>query len=282
MSIDHLKLAEKLNHIFSLRDETKAVALGGSVPNGSAEQDSDIDLYIFCDPVIPLTFREAIVKNMNVQDAELNLQFWDTGDAWHDPETGIEVDIMYWNPEWIESQIDQVLLHHQASLGYTTCFWATIHNSQTLHDPTGWLAHLQQKSACAYPEALRSNIIRKNHAVLRKVIPAYSHQIQKALDRNDLVSLNHRIAGLLASYFDIIFAYNRQLHPGEKRLIKKVLALCSHIPENMIEDIQHVLKGAAAPGPTLMTSIHVLINHLEEMLENEFLSTHERTLLTNR
>ena len=59
---------------------------------------------------------------------------------------------------------------------------------------------------------LRQNIIALNYPVLRGVIPAYANQLEKAVKRHDLVSVNHRLAALFASYFDIIFAVSRQLH----------------------------------------------------------------------
>ena len=263
MRNNHLKLAKQLSQIFRSRNETRAVALGGSVASGRAEADSDIDLYVFCDPVIPICFREEIVKAMHVRDAELNLTFWDTGDAWYDPETGIEVDIMYWQPAWIESQLNRVLLHHQAALGYSSCFWYTLQKCQVLHDPASWLKRLKQKAAKPYPATLRDNIIRKTHPVLRKVIPSYTHQIEKALRRGDFISINHRVAELLASYFDILFAYNRQLHPGEKRLVEQALALCPQTPENMVEDLQRVLNCVAKPDTDLLLAIHELIDQLD-------------------
>jgi hypothetical protein len=47
----------------------------------------------------------------------------------------------------------------------------------------------------------------------------YLEQIKAAIVRQDPVSLNHRIAAWLSSYFDILFATNGQFHPGEKRLL---------------------------------------------------------------
>lgn len=47
-------------------------------------------------------------------------------------------------------------------------------------------------------------------------LPSYDRQIKKAQERGDIVSVNHRITAFLESYFDVIFALNRQTHPGEK------------------------------------------------------------------
>lgn len=66
------------------------------------------------------------------------------------------------------------------------------------------------------PEPLRRNIIAHNHPVLRRIITSYFHQIEAAVHRQDVVSIHHRLAALVASYFDVLFALNRVLHPGEK------------------------------------------------------------------
>ena len=179
------RLAHELARRFREFPTVEAVAWGGSQAATRGDQVSDIDLYVYTTAVIPLAAREALVAEMQSSRADLNLQLWDSGDEWYDADTGIEVDVIYWEPAWIEGQLDRVWRQHQASLGYTTCFWYTVYHSRLLYDRRGWFADLQRQSRQPYPEALRCSIIAKNHAALRRVIPSYLHQIEKACQRKD-------------------------------------------------------------------------------------------------
>ena len=91
-----------------------------------------------------------------------------------------------------------------------------------------------------------------------KPFASYYEQIEKALKRNDIVSVNHRISAFLASYFDIIFAKNKLLHPGEKRLIKYAQDNCKILPKDFGVNIEKLL--IQPDGETLKT--------LDIMLEN--------------
>ena len=51
-------------------------------------------------------------------------------------------------------------------------------------------------------------------------------QIEKALKRQDLLSINHRSSEFFASYFDLLFALNEQTHPGEKRMLAYAKTNC--------------------------------------------------------
>jgi hypothetical protein len=230
---------------------------------------SDIDLYVYTRSVIPLSAREALVQNAKASRADLNLQFWDLGDEWFDAETGIEVDVIYWEPAWIEGQLDRLWRQHQASLGYSTCFWHTIRHSRALYDRHGWFQALQESSQQPYPEALRDAIIAKNYPVLRLVIPSYARQISKACQRGDRVSLNHRVAALLASYFDVLFAINRVLHPGEKRLVEWALNHCARLPAEMAHQVDSVLQATCSADGTLLVHVNALLDGLDELLRAE-------------
>jgi predicted nucleotidyltransferase len=265
----HEQLVIELTRRFQEFPAVAAVALGGSQASTAGDSLSDIDLYVHTSGTIRLQARQALVLEMGATRADLDLQFWDLGDEWIDAETGIEVDVIYWDPTWVEGQLDRVWRRHQASLGYSTCLWHTVRYAQPLFDRQGWFGGLQQQSRQPYPEALRQAIIAKNHAVLRRVIPSYAHQIEKAGRRGDQVSLNHRLAALLASYFDVVFALNRVLHPGEKRLMAQAEAHCERLPVGMAPQIEAVLQAPCTVDGGLVPKVHFLLDNLDDLLRQE-------------
>ena len=112
---------------------------------------------------------------------------------------------------------------------------------------TDWLHQLQAEARQPYPEELRRAIVAKNHPILRAMSSSYLQQIEIAVQREDFVSINHRTAALLASYFDILFALNRLPHPGEKRLLHYAEALCAQRPPLMRQQITR--SSAMPPRP---------------------------------
>ena len=271
-SIPHLQLAKQIADLFALLPQVEAIAMAGSRGSGATASDgaSDIDLYVYTRGEIPLEDRISIVERTGgANRSSLNLNYWGPGDEWLNAPTGIEIDVVYFDTAWMEEQISRVVESHQASLGYTTCFWHTIHQSIVFFDPRNWLAKLQQRCQVEYPESLRQNIVTLNHPVLRNIIPSYAFQIEKAVKRRDLVSINHRLAALFASYFDILFAVNRKLHPGEKRMLEFAANNCNLIPVNMESDITSILLLNAEDISDMPVRVTRLLDHLDQMLENE-------------
>jgi hypothetical protein len=80
-------------------------------------------------------------------------------------------------------------------------------------------------------------ILKKNLPVLGANLHSYEQQIRSAFRRRDRVSLNHRTAAWLASYFDVLFAANRRFNPGEKRLLVHVQVLPA-VPEAVAVDVE--------------------------------------------
>ena len=111
-----------------------------------------------------------------------------------------------------------------------------------IFDRDGRLTAAKKRFDVPYPQKLKEDIIDRNWKLLHSAMPAYELQIQKAVNRNDLISVNHRVSAFMESYFDLLFALNEQTHPGEKRLIPLCMAMCPTLPEHFEENIQLLLS----------------------------------------
>ncbi len=254
-----MSLAKRIAERFAAIPEVEAVALAGSRQSHFADENSDIDLYVYASAIVPLQQRAEVAGA--AERAELGNSFWEPGDEWVDLETGISVDVMYRTTPWIEDQLDRVLRRHEASVGYSTCFWYNVRNSLPLFDRIGWFQMIQEKANMTYPQRLKHAVLAKNYPILRKNMSSYRHQIELSLERNDAFSVNHRITALLASYFDILFAVNEQPHPGEKRLVRFAEALCPRRPRNMAEQVKAVVEERT------LSAVDALLDGLDGILE---------------
>lgn len=259
-------IARRIADDYSALPEVQAVALAGSVMGIGADTGSDIDLYVYAEPALSIDSRMSIAARRATRYAVDN-QFWEAGDEWQETGSGVAVDVTFRSPAWIEDQLDRVLVRHEASTGYSTCFWYNILNAHILFDRSRWFSHLQERAKQPYPDALQLAIIAKNHPLLRDLLfSAYAHQIEKAVKRNDLVSVNHRIAAFLASYFDVLFALNQQLHPGEKKLIAFAEQHCAKLPQGFRPQIEALLQAAAQPDERLSQIVNALVDDLDALL----------------
>ena len=264
-------LAQRIAGEFASLLEVEAVALAGSRTSEFRDGDSDVDLYVYVTKDIPLGLRASIANA--APRAEIGNTTWEPGDEWTDRENGTAVDIMYRHVRWIEEQLDRVLVQHQASVGYSTCFWYNVLNSQPLFDRTGWFAELQRRTKQPFPQGLKRAIITKNYRLLRDTQSSYLHQIELAVKRGDRVSVNHRVAALLASYFDVLFALNDLPHPGEKRLLH-LAARCARHPPQMERQVEAVV--AAVGGVDVIVHVNELVDGLDDLLVREGMRSDSR------
>lgn len=233
---------DKIIEHFKKFPQVKAIAIGGSSSAKTNDKSSDIDTYVFVEKDIPPIERENIIKNFS-EKYEVGEEYFGSGDEFLDKETNTVFDMIYWNIKWFEDVVDNVWIKHYPSNGYTTCFLYTLDVCKIVYDPTGWMQALKDKINTEYPEELQKNIIHRNMMLLKdKPFASYYEQIEKGISRGDLNSVNHRIAAFLASYFDIIFAKNKLLHPGEKRLVQYAKKHCKILPKNFEENIEKLLE----------------------------------------
>ncbi len=266
------ELAARVASTFASVSEVVAVALGGSRGAGGIASDagSDVDIEVYTRGTIAREVRERVMLEAGAAlPLPVDHAFWGAADEWPDPASGIVVDATYFDAAWMEDQLDRVLVRHEPSLGYSTCFWHTILGATALHDPDGWLAGLQARACVPYPEPLRVAIVAHNRAALRGFPSAWEVQVAKASGRADPVAASHRVAGLLASCFDILFAVNRVPHPGEKRLLDAVAQRCPVRPTAFDDDVRAVLAAAASMDGTLPDAATRLLDGLDLLLASD-------------
>ncbi|GDY24992.1 nucleotidyltransferase [Agarivorans sp. Toyoura001] len=246
---------------FACLAQVDAILLAGSRAAGTADDHSDYDVYVYLNAPISTDVRQSIT-NKHCRYMELNNQFWETEDDGVLLD-GIEVELIYRDFAFLEQELHQVVEQYQAKVGYSTCFWANLLASRILYDADGKAAQLQQRFNVAYPAPLQQAIVNKNFPLLTAQMPAYYYQLEKALKRQDRVSLNHRCTEFLASYFDILFAINALAHPGEKRMLEYAKQQCLIVPEGFVEDIEGLLSEISTAQPSLLAKVKLLVRELE-------------------
>jgi hypothetical protein len=226
---------EDLAASFAILEGVEALVLAGSMTSGLADEGSDYDLHAYTRAPLPLELRARLLKP-RAASLELHNTFFEWSDEWIEPD-GTIFDLMYRSCDLIEADVEARLGRGEGAVGYSTCLCHSVLQAQPVFDRQGWFRSLQERlKATPYPDRLVTGIIQRNLPLLGANIHSYEHQIRSAFRRRDRVSLNHRTAAWLASYFDIVFAANRRFNPGEKRLLVQVQALPT-APEEVAADV---------------------------------------------
>ena len=237
MTVDVNCLFEELGNL----SQVEAIALGGSRATGRNDAKSDYDVYVYITDEIPANDRRCILEKY-CRYMEIGNSFWELEDD-VTLKDGIDMDIIYRNITDFENTVASVVTDCVAWNGYTTCMWHNLITAKVVVDKNGSLTGLQEKYRIPYPAKLKENIISNNLKLLSGMLPSFDMQIQKAEKRGDLVSVNHRVAEFLASYFDIIFALNEMTHPGEKRMQSICSQECRILPNNFDANLNKLFDG---------------------------------------
>ncbi len=252
------KIIEKLKSY----PEVVAIAIGGSSANKTSDNLSDIDVYVFTKCEIPLRKREFIKEFSS--KFEIGGEYFGSGDEFFADKINKQLDVVYWDKKWFEDIVKNVWVKHYSSNGYTTAFLFTLQNFEIIYDTKNWLTDLQSSIKTPYPKELKENIIKRNMMLIKeKPFASYYEQIEKAVKRDDIVSINHRISAFLASYFDVIFTVNELLHSGEKRLIQYAKNNCKILPDDFEENINKLLT---APHSEILTTLDKIYANLKKIL----------------
>lgn len=255
-----LTISRAVTSEFAKLPEVEAIVLGGSHATGKADETSDIDLYIYSSKDIPVETRAAIIKP-RASYAELDNRFWETEDNWLEQDRKIEI---IYRGQWVVDHLKNLLENYQVQMGYSTSIWHNVLTSVILFERDNWYTNLQNEVRVPYSHELAKAIIAKNFPLLKGSIIALPEQVYKAIKRHDLVFVHDQLKGILDSYFDVLFALNREPHPGNKRLLDYAEKL-EHQPVNMSADVREVLLER--DPEKLKYAVESLVDRLEDLLK---------------
>ncbi len=259
---------DDLVHDLSELDEVEAIALGGSRATGEAEASSDYDLYVYTTARIPEELRREVLDR-HCSYMEIGNEYWELEDdcTLND---GIDIDVIYRSLDAITEEVAAVVEGHEARNGYTTCTWDNLLRCKVLYDRDGRLAAAIERFDVPYPPELRANVVRRNWGLLHGKIPSYDRQIKKALRRGDRVAANHRTTAFLESYFDLLFALNRQPHPGEKRMALRARERCEVLPEDFEENLDRLLRLGQENPEEAERQLDIVVGSVRSIIPPEF------------
>ncbi len=253
-----------VNHLKKI-SEVEAVLLSGSLTFTSSDKFSDIDLYIYLNKELSPKTREVFVSRYSSY-MEIDNNFWETEDCFIEKESGVKVELIYRNLDWIKEQLERTVIRCEAWVGYSTTFYHNFMTSTILFDRNSILTKLQDSYNIPYSDKLKNNVINKNFPLLKDCMSSYYNQIKIAIYRDDIVSINHRIAGFLASYFDVLFAINKISNPGEKKMTKIVNSSCKIIPKDFDKNINDLFLSIDHYKEDLLVALDNLVYNIKDLI----------------
>lgn len=244
--------------------QVEAIALGGSRAGAHFDEKSDYDIYLYCTAPVPEESRRAILDRY-ASYVEYGNHFWELEDN-GTLNNGIDFDILYRNLDDFTAGVANVVEHFRPSNGYTTCMWHNLRTCKIIYDENGRLAAAKHRFDVPYPSQLKQNIISQNRKLLSGKLPSYDDQIRKAASREDKVSICHRTAAFMESYFDILFALNEQTHPGEKRLVSLCREYCPLLPADFEENLDLLYDHLFAAPELIDGDLKRIVEELGKIL----------------
>jgi predicted nucleotidyltransferase len=258
-----VELAREVAARVGALDGVLAVALGGSLARGRADQRSDVDLGVYYDPTRPFSVAElrSLATELDDGHAPEVVGFgdwgpWVNGGAWTRVQ-GTRLDLLYRDL----ALVDRVLADCQA--GRVTCdyqpghphgfhrhsYAGEVHHNLALHDPDGVLA-ARKASTSPYPPALRRAIVRRHlwEADFAAATAA------GAAGRGDLAYVSGCLFRAVACLVQVLFALNERWFVNEKGSVREVAGF-PHTPPGFAAEVDAALGGLAPDPATLEAAL---------------------------
>lgn len=258
-------MLEQLILDFKNLDEVDALLLGGSRATNVYDEKSDYDFYVYLNKDLSEEKRRNLLDKY-CKYMEYSNHFWELEDDGI-LNNGIEIEFIYRRVNDLKNGLENLRLGN-VGIGFTTCFLDNLLDSKIMFDKTEEITELKMYHNDTLTRELSQKIVDKNYPLITDSIPALYRQIKKAVQRNDLHSINHRVTAFFEIYYDILFAINLEPHPGEKRLLQLSSNL-KRLPMNHLELVENVFNSIFKDNDEMLKYILKLSGNLRELLIKE-------------
>ena len=238
-----------------------AITLGGSTAAGLADESSDLDVYVYYhEPLAASADRAARLRSL-ADEGTLEVGILTFGLEDHLYIQQKLVELVYLDLDRLIAEADRAYSQGLSSEGYTTSLLYILFRSQVFHDATGEVTALRARLNAAYPEPTRTRLLRAHPELLRY----YLELLRVSQQRDDLLYVQQLRYNIQAIFFNLLFALNRQYHPGGKRLLPHAQR-CAIQPPDLAARWNHVAR-LSADDRALADLLEALIDDLCWLIE---------------
>lgn len=237
------RVVEEFSDAFAGLDTVTAVSMGGSVSRGMADENSDLEVYVYSEEeVLPREKRDEVILSMGGEE----LFHWNS-DVWGEytffENDGVKVDSAYRDLLKTEDDLEEFLagdmedpepeIEYTAFGHYHSGVASDIQDSTVLYDRDGSLEELKEELS-GYPEELRERRVERYLSSARKML---DKRVSKGVERDDFLLYDSASSRVLRSLTVALFALNRTYYPGDK-WNGEYLREFDRMPDGLMNDIQ--------------------------------------------
>lgn len=237
----------KVTHVLADLLEVCGVLCFGSYALGTHDDQSDVDLYVICQPEIaPRSERQKVLSALpGLETLDLSTAQVGWSNDWCPQEDrlrvdGLAVEITYNRLDWLRTVISKVRQGHtsipeMAFRPYTLL--GLLENSIPLYDPDGVLASLYD-SLRPYPPVLTTHLIEESLVILADSIAELKEYNRRGIGNR---AFHFHVGRALDALELVLFAANEQYPPASKR-VEQALEKLPNLPQDFNRRYQAVLE----------------------------------------
>jgi hypothetical protein len=250
------------------------IAVGGAHAKGTADVESDLDLYLFASSVLTNDERTqyTIQHSSNIRDIitwGVEVPFEQGGSDFYYKD--IKIECWLRNSEFIESTISdcregivkQELVRWTTTGFFNHCCLSDLKNMIPIEDPAGILSRWQS-GLSEYPPKMQETIINKHLSGAR--FWPHNFHYTSAVERQDVIYTTGIVQQVIHNMIQVLFAVNRTYFPGDKKLASALNHL-DRLPDRFVERIQELMFPSEGVSVELLRKQQACLQQLMKDVE---------------